>query len=149
MTQICPKGLKAAISQYHHRNVGGQRNDEVWMADAIRSYMQTRQAAVTHLSNGPITMDLVRHEVSVGGELIWLPPKRFALLRYFLEHAGEALPSQQILHAVWGAAHGDYIQYLRVFVSHLKRDIGRHVEVQLIHNIKGHGYMMKCLPEAA
>jgi two-component system KDP operon response regulator KdpE len=46
-----------------------------------------------------------------------------ALLRYFLENVGKALPYARILADVWGPAYGDESHYVRVYVSRLRRKI--------------------------
>ena len=71
------------------------------------------------LKNGPLRMDLVRHQVFLGDERIALTPKEYSLLRYFIIHRGKMLSHKDILHEVWGTAHSDDTQYLRVVVGQL------------------------------
>lgn len=72
------------------------------------------------LCNGIIRMDVVRHEVFLRGEKLLLTPKEYGLLRYFLFNCGRMLTHKQILKDVWGNAHDEDIQYLRVFISQLR-----------------------------
>lgn len=83
----------------------------------------TQQAGEPELLNGSIRMDLVRHEVFVNGEKTVFTPKEYDLLRYFLLHRGKMLTHKQILQDVWGPAHLDDMQYLRVYVSQLREKI--------------------------
>jgi two-component system, OmpR family, KDP operon response regulator KdpE len=75
------------------------------------------------LFNGPLRMDLVRHEVFLHDKLLSFTPKEYNLLRYFIIHRGKMLTHKQILHEVWGPAHGDDTQYLRVFIGQLREKI--------------------------
>jgi two-component system KDP operon response regulator KdpE len=83
----------------------------------------TQEAGDPELTNGNIRMDLVRHEVFLGGAKATFTPKEYELLRYFLIHRGKMLTHKQILKDVWGNAHTDDMQYLRVYVRQLREKI--------------------------
>lgn len=83
----------------------------------------TQEAGEPELVNGRIRMDLVRHEVFLDDERIFFTPKEYELLRYFLIHRGKMLTHKQILKDVWGPAHSEDMQYLRVYVSQLREKI--------------------------
>lgn len=75
------------------------------------------------IENGPIKMDLVRHEVSIDDNIIALTPKEYDLLRFFLVNRGKMLTHKQILKEVWGAAHTENTQYLRVYIGQLRNKL--------------------------
>lgn len=81
------------------------------------------EAGAPDLSNGEIKMDLVRHEVTYSGKILSLSPKEYDLLRYFMTHKGRMLTHKQILREVWGPAHDDDTQYLRVYIGQLRQKI--------------------------
>ncbi|TNE64341.1 MAG: response regulator transcription factor [Alphaproteobacteria bacterium] len=83
----------------------------------------TQEAGEPELVNGRVRMDLVRHEVLIDGKKVDFTPKEYDLLRYFLVHRGKMLTHRQILHEVWGPAHGDDMQYLRVYVSQVREKV--------------------------
>lgn len=83
----------------------------------------TQEAGEPELVNGALRMDLVRHEVFLNEQKITFTPKEYDLLRYFLVHRGKMLTHKQILKEVWGAAHIDDMQYLRVYVSQLREKV--------------------------
>ncbi len=83
----------------------------------------TQEAGEPELVNGTIHMDLVRHEVMVRGEKMAFTPKEYELLRYFLLNRGKMLTHKQILKDVWGNAHTENMQYLRVYVSQIREKI--------------------------
>lgn len=72
---------------------------------------------------GDISVDLGRHEVSVRGVLTDLTPIEFNLLVFLMRSAGKVLSHRAILHGVWGAEYGDEVEYLRVYIGHLRQKI--------------------------
>ncbi|WP_199899177.1 response regulator transcription factor [Sneathiella glossodoripedis] len=83
----------------------------------------TQEAGEPDLENGRIRMDLVRHEVYIDGQNTFLTPKEYELLRYFMVNRGKMITHKQVLKDVWGPAHADDMQYLRVYVSQLREKI--------------------------
>jgi two-component system KDP operon response regulator KdpE len=75
------------------------------------------------LKIGNLEIDRVRHRVSRSGEELQLTPKEFELLFFLAGHAGKVITHRQILTAVWGPAHTEDTQYLRVYVGHLRQKI--------------------------
>jgi two-component system KDP operon response regulator KdpE len=61
--------------------------------------------------------------VTKNGAPVKLTPKEFDLLAFLARHAGRPLTHREILRAVWGPAHQDDSQYLRVFVGQLRAKI--------------------------
>ena len=79
-----------------------------------------REAGEPTLTNGPIHMDLMRHEVFLAGQKVNFTPKEYHLLRYLMVHCGRMLTRQQILKEIWGPAHIDDTQYLRVYMGQVR-----------------------------
>ena len=96
------------------------------------------------ISNGPLRIDLVRHEVFLDEKLIGFTPKEYNLLRYFIINRGRMLTHREILQQVWGKAHGEDTQYLRVFIGQLRAKIEIHPAIpKLIVTEPGVGYRME------
>lgn len=72
---------------------------------------------------GPLTIDVLRHQVTRDGQAIHLTPKEFALLAELARHAGRALPHHHLLRVVWGAGQEDRIDYLRVAIRALRQKL--------------------------
>lgn len=83
----------------------------------------TQEAGEPDLTNGNIKMDLVRHEVFINERKEVFTPKEYELLRYFMLNRGKMLTHKQLLKDIWGPAHGDDMQYLRVYVSQLREKL--------------------------
>lgn len=72
---------------------------------------------------GPLVIDLYRHAVHRNGTPVHLTPKEFALLAELARHAGRVLTHRHLLRAVWGPAHEDHIDYLRVAIRTLRQKL--------------------------
>ena len=73
--------------------------------------------------SGELEIDLVRHRVLRNGAHVRLSPREFKLLTQLVEAAGRVVTHPQLLAAVWGPGHTDDVQYLRVFMQHLRQKL--------------------------
>ncbi|HEV2629265.1 MAG TPA: winged helix-turn-helix domain-containing protein [Pseudolabrys sp.] len=92
------------------------------MRTALRHRMQ-RKAEPPILRIDDLEIDAVRHRVTRAGTELRLTPKEFELLSFLARHAGRVVTHRQILAAVWGPAHTDDTQYLRVYIGQLRQKI--------------------------
>ena len=92
------------------------------MRTALRHRMQ-RKAELPVLRIGDLEIDAVRHRVTRAGSELKLTPKEFELLSFMARHAGRVVTHRQILAAVWGPAHTEDTQYLRVYIGQLRQKI--------------------------
>lgn len=110
------------------------------MRTALRHRMQ-RKAEVPVLHVGGIEIDAVRHRVTRAGSDIKLTPREFELLSFLARHAGRIVTHKQILAAVWGPAHVEDTQYLRVYIGQLRQKIEENSDdPQIILTEPGIGY---------
>lgn len=72
---------------------------------------------------GGISIDAAQHQVELAGETVRLTPKEFDLLLYLTQNRGRVLTHRQLLTKVWGPAHGEDSQYLRVFIGQLRQKL--------------------------
>ena len=72
-----------------------------------------------------VVMDFERRLVTRDGVQIRLTPKEYDLLAVLLRNAGRVVTHAQILRTVWGPAHVQDTQYLRVFIGLLRAKIER------------------------
>lgn len=82
-----------------------------------------KEVGEPELVNGIIRMDLVRHEVFINDKKTDFTPKEYELLRYFIINRGKMLTHKQLLKDVWGPAHSEDTQYLRVYLSQVREKI--------------------------
>ncbi len=107
-----------------------------------------RETGEPELSNGPLRMDLVRHEVFLNNALQAFTPKEYDLLRYFMVNRGKMLTHKEILNKVWGAAHGEDVVYLRVYIGQIREKIEANPAAPIfIMTEPGIGYRMEVIPQ--
>ena len=59
----------------------------------------------------------------VNGERLKLTPREFRLLALLVENADRILSHQQVLENVWGWEYIDDVDYVRIYISHLRQKI--------------------------
>jgi two-component system, OmpR family, KDP operon response regulator KdpE len=110
------------------------------MRAALRHRMQ-RRAEVPVLRVGDLEIDAPRHRASRAGGELKLTPKEFELLSFLARHAGRVVTHKQILAAVWGPAHTEDTQYLRVYIAQLRQKVeARPDDPRIILTEPGIGY---------
>ncbi len=70
-----------------------------------------------------LEVDFEARTVRVMGKPVRLTPKEFDLLRYLAGQSGRPVPHRELLQAVWGPDYGDETNYLRVFITNLRKKI--------------------------
>jgi two-component system KDP operon response regulator KdpE len=116
---------------------------------AFRHRFQAQGAAPLYRS-GALSVDLVRRRVLVGDREIKLSAKEFDLLRLLVTQAGRVLTHEFILREIWGPAHAENVQYLRVYVRSLRQKLEADpTRPQYLLTETGVGYRLKDADEAA
>jgi two-component system KDP operon response regulator KdpE len=92
----------------------------------IRAALRHQQRGEAHeriMAVGALKVDVDKHEVLKNGSPIHLTPKEFDLLYLLMTHHDKLLTHRQILSEVWGPAHVEDVQYLRVLIKQLRGKI--------------------------
>jgi len=142
------KLLNAGVNDYIFKPF----NPDILLARMHANLRKTtpQEADNSELSNGAIRMNLARHKVYLNGEKKTFTRKEFELLHYFLTHCGKMLTHKQILKDVWGEAHTEDLQYLRVYISQLRDKIETDVNApRYINTEPGVGYRMEIIASPA
>jgi two-component system KDP operon response regulator KdpE len=117
------------------------------MRVAIR-HRAPQEAQETFVS-GRLSVDLLNRVVKVAGEPVKLTPTEYGLLRLFVQHAGRILTHRQILREVWGPNADEETNYLRVFITGLRKKIEENPQMpELIITEPGVGYRLRNIPAA-
>ena len=87
-----------------------------------------------------LEVDLGSRRVERAGRSIELTAKEFALLEFFLLHAGQVVDRAAITAHVWDDNHDPFTNVLEVLVRRLRRKIDDGFEPKLIHTLRGAGY---------
>jgi two-component system KDP operon response regulator KdpE len=89
---------------------------------ALRHRRQT-QGEATVVRIGALEIDLPRRRVARADAEIKLTSREFDLLSSLARHPGKVMTHRQLLTAVWGPAHVQDTQYLRVYIGQLRQKI--------------------------
>ena len=92
---------------------------------------------------GDIELDPVRHQVTVQGRSELLSAREYALLGYFIRHAGQVLTRQQILDSVWGAELDVYSNVVDLYIHYLRRKLGALHKPDALRTVRGVGYALR------
>ena len=72
---------------------------------------------------GHLAIDFTSHAVTLKGHEIKLTPTEYGLLKILAQHAGKIVSHKQLLREVWGPNAEEQSQYLRVYMTHLRKKI--------------------------
>jgi two-component system KDP operon response regulator KdpE len=99
---------------------------------------------------GALEVDLAMRTVKVNGKAVRLSPTEFSLLRLFVRHAGKVLTHPQIMEEVWGEKCLERVNYLHVYVTHLREKIEANpAKPEILLNEPRVGYRLAKLAPAA
>lgn len=90
---------------------------------AIRHLAKSQGGQETIIVSGDLAIDLTRHIVTRKGSEVKLTATEFKLLAYLAAHANRVLTHQNLLVNVWGPEYRDNVEYLRVFMSQLRKKL--------------------------
>ena len=119
------RGLECGADEYLAKPVGN-RELLARLKAALRraekpSYTNDKKKAI--FSNDYLTIDVAERKVVVKGERLKLTPREFRLLALLVENAGRIMSHQQVLENVWGWEYIDDVDYVRIYISHLRQKI--------------------------
>lgn len=102
---------------------------------------QSERPAV--LAVGDLEMDPAERRVHLGGVIIDLTSKEFALLEYFMRHPDGVLSRTRILEHVWDFAYEGDSNVVDVYVRYLREKIDRPFGRNSLETVRGAGYRLK------
>lgn len=99
--------------------------------------------AETVVRAGAVEIDLGRRLVKRNGELVNLTRTEWMLLQHLAANAGKVMLNAELLTKVWGPEYRSDLQYLRVWVSRLRKKLEDDTsKSSLIKTFQGTGYML-------
>ncbi len=100
----------------------------------------------TILTVADLETDLVERRVTRGGKKIDLLPREFKLLRYLMQNAERVVTRTMVLEHVWEFHFDPRSKIIETQMSRLRTKIDKGAKRQLIHTIRGHGYVIRGNP---
>ncbi|MER3120659.1 response regulator transcription factor [Bacillus altitudinis] len=95
------------------------------------------------LSIADLTVNEKTREIQRGDQTLELTPREYDLLVHLLKHQQQVLTRDQLLTAVWGFDYFGDTNVVDVYIRYLRKKIDYPFEKQLIHTVRGVGYVMK------
>jgi two-component system KDP operon response regulator KdpE len=96
--------------------------------------------------SGSLEIDFNARAVTVKGREVRLTATEYALLRILAQHAGKVVTHKQLLREVWGPNAVEQSQYLRVYMTHLRKKIeSADSKDKLLRTESGIGYRLVAL----
>ena len=138
------KGLEAGADDFLSKPFSA----EVLLARAKtvlrRSQKGSHPSPNYEFNNGHLSIDIDRRQVLVEEKRLKLSPIEFRLLVYLARHAGKVLTFDHILTNVWGTEYKGSMDYVHVYISHLRNKIEENSKIpRYILTVHGIGYMFE------
>jgi two-component system KDP operon response regulator KdpE len=92
----------------------------------IRVALRRSTGATTDVpifTTGNLEVDFSKRVVKWRGQIVKLTRTEYELLAYLVSNYGKVLTHREILHNVWGPEYGEEIEYVRTFITQLRRKI--------------------------
>lgn len=82
-------------------------------------------------------------EVKRQGKIIQLTPQEYKLLQYLMSNKGRILTREMILSRIWLYSSDVETRVVDVYIGYLRKKVDTGFEKQLLHSVRGFGYMIK------
>jgi len=90
-----------------------------------------------------IRLDPVTHKVWRDNNEVSLTAKEYALLLYFMQNPDQVVTRTMIAEEVWGNEFDTFTNIIDVYVNYLRKKIDYGASANLIHTVRGAGYIFK------
>jgi two-component system KDP operon response regulator KdpE len=119
------RGLNCGADEYIYKPVGNRE-----LLARIKAALRRSEkisggniAKKVLFSDDYLTVDVPERKVMVNGQRLKLTPREFSLLALLVENPDRILSHKQILEQIWGYEYVDDIDYVRIYVLHLRHKI--------------------------
>ena len=109
----------------------------------IRASLRRKAPAEEVLAVGSLTLRPASREVERGGRPIELTAREYDLLEYLARNEGKVVDKQTIFEKVWGYDFEIESDAIKVYVRYLRKKLNAAGEADLIHAVRGVGYILK------
>jgi len=109
----------------------------------VRSLLRRRERVIQTFEVADLRLDSRALRVEVGGKLVELAPKEFAVLEYLLSRVGEVVTRVDLAEHAWDDSFDAMSNVIDVVVYRLRKKIDGGRAEKLLHTVKGHGYVLQ------
>jgi DNA-binding response OmpR family regulator len=121
------RGLECGADEYLVKPLG-HRELAARVGAALRRakspYNRSDRKNVT-FNDDYLAVNVAERKVSVNGQKVKLTPREFRLLALLVENADRVLTHRELLEKVWGWEYINDIDYVRIYISHLRQKLER------------------------
>ncbi|HQR88374.1 MAG: DNA-binding response regulator [Caulobacter sp. 32-67-35] len=96
----------------------------------------------TRLEVGDLSLDLGGRTARRGATRLDLTPQEFKLLEYLVRHSGQVVTRAMLLDKIWGFHFDPRTNLVDAHMSRLRSKVDRPFSRELIHTVRGAGYMI-------
>lgn len=90
-----------------------------------------------------VEIDRPKHQASRRGKRLNLTPKEFQLLEFFILHPERVVRRTELLEKVWDLSFDPMSNVVDVHVGHLRRKLREAGDGDLVHTLRGVGYVFQ------
>jgi two-component system OmpR family response regulator len=101
------------------------------------------QEVQTVLQIADLRIDLLKRIVTRGGQRLDLQPREYQLLEFLLRHAGRVVTRTMLLENVWEFHFDPKTNIVETHMSRLRGKVDRGHGHELIHTVRGAGYVLR------
>ena len=109
----------------------------------IRTALRRSAPREDEIRVADLTIRPASREVERGGRQIELTNREYELLKFLARNAGRVMDKGQIFESVWGYEFEGESDAIKVYVRYLRRKLNAPGDRDLIHSVRGVGYIMK------
>ncbi len=109
----------------------------------VRAALRRRAPSEEVLKVGDLVVRPASRDVERAGRLIELTAREYDLLEFLVRNAGKVVDKQTIFEKVWGYDFEVESDAIKVYVRYLRKKLNGPGEVDLIHAVRGVGYMLR------
>ena len=106
-------------------------------------YEQEARGEANGIGLGDLVINPIERNVQRGDRTVALSQREFELLLFLVRNADEVQERQTILDAVWGAPFVGDPNTLDVYMGYLRKKVEAQGEPQLLHTVRGVGFMAR------
>ena len=106
-------------------------------------YEQDARGEASGIALGDLLLDPIERHVQRGERSIALSQREFELLLFLVRNADAVQSRQTILDAVWGTPFVGDPNTLDVYMGYLRKKVEAPGEAQLLHTVRGVGFMAR------
>ncbi len=108
----------------------------------LRRHAGSGRPVETQLHCADLAIDLLSRKVTRGDTPITLQPREYRLLEYFVRHKNQVVTRTMLLEGVWDYHFDPQTNVIDVHISRLRQKIDRDFDRQLLHTVRGAGYIL-------